>query len=59
MAAIVGFKERNVGREEGEDGFLYFIFHCMKRFDGMQQVELFKGFWLICFINKVIAIHAF
>lgn len=25
MAAIVGFKERNVEREEASDGFIYFI----------------------------------
>lgn len=37
MAAIVGCKERNVGREEGEDGFLYFIFHCMRWFEGKWQ----------------------
>lgn len=29
MEAIVGFKERAVGREESEDGFLYLIFHFM------------------------------
>lgn len=37
--AIVGFKERTVGREEGKDGVLY-ICHLARRFDGRQQVLL-------------------
>lgn len=47
IASIVDFKERTVGREEVEDGFLYFIFHCMRRFDGVHRLHKFKGFWLI------------
>lgn len=40
MAAIVGFEERNAGREEGEDGFLYIIFHCERRFDAAGGISL-------------------
>lgn len=38
MAAIVCFKERNVRREEGVDGFLYLVSHSERRADSMQKV---------------------
>lgn len=49
--SIVGFKEENVGREEGEDGFLNFIFHCTRSYDAafgrLCQLKGFKSMRLL------------